>query len=388
MGKNSTDLAPPATGDAPRVKTQTYPTRATAPPRISAPELPYRPQDPKSYRPGIALVGCGAIAKHHLLAYRAAGYRVVAFCDLELARAVARRDEYYPKAAVYANYSELLRQDDFDVVDITTHPAPRVQLIREALLARKHVLSQKPFVIDLDIGEELADLADQRGVLLAVNQNGRWAPHFSYIRSAVAAGLLGDVAAAHFAVHWNHSWTKGTSFEHIRHLILYDYGIHWFDMLALVMAGHKPERVSASFTRSASQPMETALFGMAQVEYEHGQASLVFDGFTPYGRWGTTAVIGDQGTIYSEGIDENHQNVRLVTAEGTASPKLAGRWFNDGFHGTMAELLRAIEEGRQPNNSARNNLKSLALCFAAIASAEKGQLMVPGKVRKIPKQAM
>ena len=377
-----------ATVDASRVKTQTYPTRSTAPPRIEAPELPYRPQDPQSYRPGIALVGCGAIAKHHLLAYRAAGYSVIAFCDLDLSRAAARRDEYYPRAAVYDDYRELLRRDDVEVVDITTHPPQRVGLIQEALLARKHVLSQKPFVLDLDVGERLADMADEQQVLLAVNQNGRWAPHFSYIRLAVAAGLLGEVAAAHFSVHWDHSWTKGTPFETIRHLILYDYGIHWFDMLALVMAGHKPERVSASFTRSASQPMDTALLGMAQVEYEQGQASLVFDGFTPNGRWATTAVIGDQGTIYSEGIDDNHQNVRLITPEGTATPKLVGRWFNDGFHGTMGELLRAVEERRQPTNSARNNLASLAICFAAIASAEKGRLMVPGKVRRIPKKAM
>jgi predicted dehydrogenase len=388
MRGNSTDLAPTATGDSTAIKSQTYPTRTTAPPRVDVPELPYRPQDPKHYRPKIALVGCGAIAKHHLLAYRAAGYSVVAFCDLDLARAAARRDEYYPDAAVYVDYDQLLRRDDIEVIDITTHPAPRVKLIREALLAQKHVLSQKPFVLDLDIGERLADLADRQNVLLAVNQNGRWAPHFSYIRSAVAAGLLGNVAAAHFAVHWNHSWTKGTSFEHIRHLILYDYGIHWFDMLALVMAGNKPERVSASFTRSAAQPMETPLFGMAQVEYEQGQASLVFDGFTPFGRWGTTAVVGDLGTVYSEGIDENHQSVRLITSEGTATPKLVGRWFNDGFHGTMGELLRAIEERRQPTHSARNNLTSLALCFAAIASAEQGRLVVPGKVRKIPKKAM
>ncbi len=376
------------TGRKPHEVAPITPTRATAPPRIEAPDLPYRPQDPVNYRPGIALVGCGAIAKHHLLAYRAAGYSVVAFCDLDVSRATARRDEYYPQAAVYADYRDVLRRDDIEVVDITAHPQQRVGLIRAALLAHKHVLSQKPFVLDLNVGERLADLADHQGVLLAVNQNGRWAPHFSYIRAAVATGLIGDVAAAHFTVHWNHSWTKGTPFEKVRHLILYDYGIHWFDMLVQVMADQTPKRVTASFTRSAAQPMQTALFGMAQVEYEQGQASLVFDGFTSFGGWSTTAVIGDRGSIYSEGINENHQQVRLFTANGLAKPKLAGRWFNDGFHGAMGELLRAIEDRRQPGHSARNNLASLALCFAAVSSAEKGRPMVPGKVRRIPKTAM
>ena len=51
------------------------------------------------------------------------------------------------------------------------------------------------------------------------------------------------------------------------------------------------------------------------------------------------------------------------------APRLKGAWFPDGFHGTMAELLSAIDENREPSNSARNNLASLALCFAAVASA-------------------
>jgi hypothetical protein len=38
----------------------------------------------------------------------------------------------------------------------------------------------------------------------------------------------------------------------------------------------------------------------------------------------------------------------------------------------MAELLRAIEDEREPSNSARQNLRSLALCFAALESADSG----------------
>ena len=121
------------------------------------------------------------------------------------------------------------------IVDITTHPPRRPPLVEAALRAGKHVLSQKPFVLDLDVGERLADLADEMGVKLAVNQNARWAPHFSYIREAVRAGLLGSIDAIHCDVHWDHSWVKGTPFESVRHLILYDFGIHWFDFVRTIM---------------------------------------------------------------------------------------------------------------------------------------------------------
>ena len=135
--------------------------------------------------------------------------------------------------------AKLLARDDVEVVDITTHPPERPPLVEAALRAGKHVLSQKPFVLDLDVGERLADLADKMGVKLAVNQNARWAPHFSYIREAVRAGLLGTIDAVHCDVHWDHSWVKGGPFEDVDHLILYDFAIHWFDFLTTLMGDGK-----------------------------------------------------------------------------------------------------------------------------------------------------
>src|ERR1041384_5932893 len=83
-------------------------------PRIPAPPVPYRPRDPKRYRPGIALIGCGGISKWHLTAYRAAGYRVLALCDVALERARHRRDEFYPDATATDDVEELLSRDDIE----------------------------------------------------------------------------------------------------------------------------------------------------------------------------------------------------------------------------------------------------------------------------------
>lgn len=354
------------------------------PPRFSAPILPYRPRDPKKYRPGIGLIGCGGITKWHLTAYKAAGYRVLALCDIAIDRARERRDEFYPDAAVTSDLDEILARDDIEVVDITTHPPDRPPLVEAALRARKHVLSQKPFVLDLDLGQRLADLADEMGVKLAVNQNARWAPHFSYIREAVHAGLLGSIDAIHCDVHWDHSWVQGTVFETIRHLILYDFAIHWFDFVRTVMGEAVPRRIFASMARSATQTIMPALLAQVIIEYESTQVSLIFDGFTRFDRLDRTLVVGSAGAIRSTGPSTDYQRVEMTTADGLARPRLKGAWFPDGFHGTMAELLSAIAENREPSHSARNNLASLALCFAAVASAERGEAVKPGSVRQLP----
>ncbi len=356
------------------------PTKPSAP---SLPKLPYLPRDPKKYRPKIGLIGCGGITSYHLQAYRAAEYDLVALCDINRKAAEERRDEFYPHATVLTDHRELLKIKGLEVVDITTHPEIRNPIVEDALRAGKHVLSQKPFVLDLDEGQRLADLADEQGVLLAVNQNGRWAPHFSYVREAVRAGLIGDVVGVHCGVHWDHSWVRGTAFEKVYHLILYDFAIHWFDFVTTIFSDQTPERVYASATRSANQDIMPPLVAQAAIEYPHSQASLVFDANVPEGGWDRVLVSGSQGVIRSAGTNLHTQQIEILTDQGTFSPNLEGTWFPDGFHGTMGELLCAIEEKRQPTHSARNNLRSLELCFAAVASSLRHEPVKPGTVRKL-----
>ena len=44
-------------------------------------------------------------------------------------------------------------------------------------------------------------------------------------------------------------------------------------------------------------------------------------------------------------------------------------WFPDAFIGTMAQLLIALETGKEPAISGRDNLKTMALVEAAYLSA-------------------
>ncbi|MDW4499966.1 Gfo/Idh/MocA family oxidoreductase [Sulfitobacter sp. D35] len=361
----------------------TYALRSGAVAEIAAPDLPYRPPMPRDYSPRIALIGAGGIAGAHLDAYRAAGWTVAAICNRTLSKAEDRAREFFPDAMVTDDVDRILADTEIDVVDITPHPADRVPIIEAAIEAGKHVLSQKPFVLDLDTGARLADLAQQRGVKLAVNQNGRWAPHMAWMREAVGRGLIGELISVHVSVHWDHGWVRGTPFDEIDDLILYDFAIHWFDFLAS-LAGNKIETVYAMSVRAAGQGAKAPLLAEALVRMEGGQASLVFDGAASFGPRDTTYISGTAGSLRSAGPDLGSQTVTLDTAQGRARPSLEGTWFNDGFRGAMGELLCSIEEDREPLNGARANLDSLALAFAAIASARERREIAVGEVRRLP----
>jgi len=358
-------------------------SEVSASPRIEAPALDYLPHGPHTYHPPIGVVGCGGISAHHLAAYGRAGYDVVALCDRNEHKARDRQAGYFPNAAVYTDYRDLLRRDDIQVVDLTPHPADRAPLIEAALIAGKHVLSQKPFVLDLDLGERLVELADRRGVTLAVNQNGRWAPHFSYLRHVVASGLLGELTSAVLTVHWDHSWVLGTAFEEIHDLVLYDFAIHWFDIVTVFFATRPARSVYAASSHATGQRARPPMLAHTVIEYDGAQATLSFDATVAYGQQDRTFLAGTRGSAVSIGPSLSEQSVEIYTAEGYATPALEGTWFREGFHGAMAELLCAIEEDREPLHGARGNLRSLELTFAAIASARDSLPKAPGEVRRL-----
>ena len=176
----------------------------------------------------------------------------------------------------------------------------------------------------------------------------------------------------------------GTEFEKIKHLILYDYAIHWFDIVRCFFGKQPVRNVFATTARVPQQTLMPPLMAQALIEFDAGQATLAFDAGVVYGQVDQTFVAGTGGSLLSQGPSIQSQVLTVADASGQYSPALEGSWFPDGLHGTMSELLCAIEAKRPCTIDARDNLESLALCFAAIASADSGQPVSPGTVRKLP----
>ena len=333
--------------------------------------------------PGIGLIGCGDISAMHLGAYKRLDLPVRALCNRTVSKAHERAAEFFPKAHVCSDHTELLALPEVAVVDVTTHPTQRVELVADALRAGKHVLSQKPFVLDLQQGEDLIALAEDHGVLLAVNQNGRWAPHLAGIRKSVRAGQIGLLQSVEVSIDWDHSWTVGTAFDHTPNLVLFDFGMHWFDLVACLLDGREVWEVSATTGRTPTQASPQPMLAEVLMTGPDLNIHLRFNGDCPSNPHDRTEVVGSEGTLVAQGADLKTQALTLQRGNDRTSIPLQGDWFTTGFEGTMLELLRAIREEDTPSHSARNNLRSLKLAFAACASAESGHPVHPGDIRSV-----
>ena len=254
---------------------------------------------------------------------------------------------------MFRDHREMLAATAVEVVDVATHTDVRPAIVEDCLRAGRHVLSQKPFVEDLAVGERLCDLAGELGLQLAVNQNGRWAPHFSYLRTAVGAGLVGTVTSGDFSVHWGHDRdVAGSRFADMPDLMLLDFGIHWFDMVDVVFRDCGPaRRVYASVGSTPGQVIAAPAQAQVLIDYEAAQASLVLRGASTAGEEGRYRVAGTAGVLAATGPALGGNVVRFTAPEGAVDVPLQGHWFREGFAGTMGELLRAIEDGDTPANA-------------------------------------
>jgi predicted dehydrogenase len=332
-------------------------------------KVEHGPSFPDGYRPGIAIVGCGAVVRDgHLPAYEKYGCRVVGVHDAseEAASAVG--------LPVFASLDELLAHPEVEIVDMATPPEGRPALIRRALAAEKHVLSQKPLASDLGEARALTAEAELAGVRLAVNQNARWAPPWRVATLLVDQGAVGDVFAVTHLLEKRFDFVvESRRLDALPHFLLFDYLIHWIDISRCWLDGKDALAVRALELRTPDQPASSAASwgGFFAVDYTDGSSALIRStGGSANAPRCRFWVHGTEATIRGA-ILHNGDVVELERRGEITRYPLEGEWWPDGFAGAMGELVSAVAEGREPYNSARHNLLSLELTLAACRSAEQ-----------------
>jgi scyllo-inositol 2-dehydrogenase (NADP+) len=118
-------------------------------------------------------------------------------------QAVVQRHEQrmqadYPHIESHSSVAELLADPTLELVVVNTPSHTHVELARQALLAGKHVLLEKPVATTAAEVRELYNLARQQGRQLVAYQNRRWDTDFSSVRRVVESGQLGRLIEVHF----------------------------------------------------------------------------------------------------------------------------------------------------------------------------------------------
>ncbi len=364
--------------------------------RISL-NLDYLPRLPVDKSLPIGCIGAGFImADCHLVAYRQAGFHPVAIAsrDPDNARRVA--DRHGLKA--YSDYGQLLQNRDLQVVDIAVPPDVQLDVIRRIADEHDHirgVLAQKPLGVNYAQAAEIVRICEAAGITLAVNQNMRYDQSIRACKCLLERGYLGEPVFASIDMraipHWM-PWQERQGWVTLRIM-----SIHHLDTFRYLFGD--PRRVFASVRpdpRTARKFDHHDGICLYILEYDDGLRAAAWDDvWTGPALEGAEADIairwrveGDQGLARGTIGWPNYPQRTPSTLDFTTcrrpgywfQPRWQEVWFPDAFVGPMAQLLCALEEGREPEISGRDNLNTMALVDACYLAAEQHRAVEPAEI--------
>nr|WP_315141909.1 Gfo/Idh/MocA family oxidoreductase [uncultured Flavobacterium sp.] len=103
----------------------------------------------------------------------------------------------YPEVKSYPTIEDVL-SDDIELVVVNTPVGTHFEYAKKVLLAGKHALVEKAFTTTVAEAQELAALAKEKGLKLAVFQNRRWDSDFKTVQKVISDGVLGELVEAEF----------------------------------------------------------------------------------------------------------------------------------------------------------------------------------------------
>jgi scyllo-inositol 2-dehydrogenase (NADP+) len=208
----------------------------------------------------------------------------------------------YPDAVIVNDSEALLADPAIDLVVIATPNAVHHSLARQALLAGKHVVVDKPFTITSAEADELIALAAQQDRLLTVHHNRRWDSNAQTLRKVIANQLLGRLVELeiHFDRFRNFLRPGAWREEDVPGAgILYDLGAHLIDE-ALCLFG-LPDTITADERIQRSGGRTTDNF---TVVLDYPQLKVTLKGGMLVREPGPTYVLlGEQGSFVKYGMD-------------------------------------------------------------------------------------
>jgi predicted dehydrogenase len=183
-----------------------------------------------------AILGTGFMGRVHLEAVRRVeGVECVAIAARN-AESAQRLAAGFSIPKVTTDYREVLRDPAVDAVHICTPNAQHYAMAKEAIIAGKHVLCEKPLTTTVAEAEELVALARQKGMRNCICHNLRYYPMVQQMRRMREAGDLGEILVVQgtysqdwllYETDWN--WRVDAAAAGASRC-MGDIGSHFFDM--------------------------------------------------------------------------------------------------------------------------------------------------------------
>lgn len=336
----------------------------------------------------VAVIGCGSVSHRYLPHLSECPYaELVSTCDIIYERATDAAKEH-KIANTYNHIDKLLAGAPFDLMVNLTNMQVHGMLNRQAILAGKHVWSEKPMANTYREGRELLDLAIKKGVRVWGAPAVVNSPQFAFMSQALQQGKLGNVSAA--TGHYGHLGPTWSAFFYEKGGgSLPDLGVYNLATLSGLLGPVKSVIAMTSIvthkrTVDDKGEINVEAEDNAMVVMDHGNGVLShvqcgFNYFDPYGHeakgqdrpsvviWGTKGNMGLIGYDWEPfgvelAVSYTEKPIRYVPDAGTYV-----------WQQGASVICESLATGKEPLINAEHALHVLEIIEAARASQATGK---------------
>jgi predicted dehydrogenase len=325
------------------------------------------------------LVGCGGISDAWLTPLqKIPDVELVGLVDIRLEAAQAKKSKFnLERAETGENLRTMLKVTRPDIVFDCTVPEAHVGVTLEALRRGCHVFGEKPMADSLANARKMVAAAQKAKRLFAVMQNRRYDPRIRSFCQLLASGRIGPLTT--LTVDFMIGAHFGGFRDHLRHVLLLDMAIHTFDAARLISGAdavavycHEWNPAGSWYDHDAAA---VAIFEMTGGVVCAYRGCWCAEGLNT--AWESEwRALGPRGSVAWDGRDAFRCQAVKQTGgffsemEDVAVPVAADG--KQGSHaGCIAEFIECARTGAIPETICTDNIKSLAMVFGAIESAEK-----------------
>ena len=341
---------------------------------------------------GVAIVGCGMIARFHARALQEVpGARVVALVSRNRANAQAVADAAAGPCEIYSDLAQALARPGVHTVIITTPSGAHMEPAVAAASAGKHVVVEKPLEITLERCDRIIEACDQNGVKLCTIFPSRFADSSRTLKAAVEAGRFGRLTLGETTCKWwrpqsyyDEGGWKGTQALDGGGALM-NQAIHNVDLLQWLMGS--VTHINGFTAMLAHERIEVEDTAVACLRFANGALGVIQATTSVYpGLPKTVAIHGDHGSAIIEQEDvlrwdftpqtpEDQQIkerfAQKVGASGGASNPAAIS--HQGHARQLADFVESIQAGRAPLVDGREGRKAVEIILGIYKAAATGR---------------
>ncbi len=325
-----------------------------------------------------AIIGFGHIAANgHVPAYQGCKeIEICAVCDSCLDRRELNQ-RLLSESRFYTSVEELFENEPIDFVDVSTPPAMHAKFIKEALSRNKHVLCEKPLVLNSAELMEIYGLMKTTDCRVVTVHNWRYSPIMQEISKIVKSGMLGPITNIKYevlrvqpsiAVGGNDNdagnWRLDPSVAGGG--ILVDHGWHAFYLVNEWM-GRSPNTVECRLENRKFIDMPVEDTAEITLFYPSGaQTDLLFT-WAGKRRNNTIVIKGEQGTLSCLDdhiiVDCQQGSYTIRFDQGLSEGSHHPEWYS----GVLREFIEEVTAAKRPGM----NFKEAALCLTILEGCKR-----------------